>query len=547
MIDFFDISGFALHQYAWLALGGVLFSLSIWFHLIKKQKLAILFLTFAAFAIFIFGALLDPFLNVWDERIHALVAKNTIPNFLEPKLFNHPYVAECNYINWTSAHIWLHKQPLFIWQMALSMKIFGVNEFAVRLPSVILATLSVPIGYRIGRLLLNRNIGYYTAIAISCSWFLLNLVSGVEKIEHNDVSFFFYVTASIWAFIEYIHNQRSIKWIILIGLFAGCAVLTKWLTGLLIFFIWGVYLLATYKFNFKEWRIKHILIALFVTTLIFLPWQIFILKNYPEPALIEYQYNSKHLFEQIENQNTDLFFHFSRIPYLFIGYKYLYSEGTIFMRGLNITLNAIILVFGLLRLIFLIKKREQRITLIATILFVYLFFSLATTKMPAYTFLIGIIWFMSLGVMIDFLIQKIQILVKNRVLSKVFQGVIILLIGFYMLNFTRIRNLHTDECWWRKDMITNKETFLRVKDKIPENGIVFNLRGNGKYNFDMQYVEASFYLNRDCYPLPPSEKTIQDLKKLGFIPVYFSDHPLPDYILNDPDAIFIHEEIYNDL
>lgn len=547
MIDFFDISGFALHQYAWLALGGVLFCISLFFHFKGLDKTALLFLTFSAFALFVFGALLDPFLNMWDERIHAVVAKNSIPNLLEPKFYNHPYISECNYINWMSAHIWLHKQPLFLWQMALSMKLFGVNEFALRFPSVLMATLAVPMGYRIGKILINKQIGYYTAISIAFSWFLLHLVSGGEGIDHNDVCFFFYVTASIWAFIEYNHNHRNIKWVLLIGLFAGCAVLTKWLTGLLVFFIWGVYLIATYKFKIKEWKISHVLLGIFVSLIIFLPWQIFILIQYPEPALFEYQYNSRHLFEQIEEQQTSFFFHFSRIPYLFLGNKSIYAEGTIFWRGITLMINSTLLVFGLIRMIWVIKKRNIQITLMVTLLFIYLFFSLATTKMPAYTFLIGIIWYMSLAAMIDFFIQKVADWIKQPIIRNILQSMILIFFAFYMLNFTRLRNLHTDDCWWRKDIIANKEMFLRVKEMLPENAIVFNLRGSGRFDFNVQYLEASFYLNRDTYPTPPSEKTIQRLKALGYIPVYFSVHPLPDYILNDPDAIFIHEKILNDL
>lgn len=116
-----------------------------------------------------------------------------------------------------------------------------------------------------------------------------------------------------------------------------------------------------------------------------------------------------------------------------------------------------------------------------------------------------------------------------------------------MLNFTRIRNQHTDDTIWRQDMITNKATFLRIKEQLPPNAIVFNLRGSGIYGHNGQYIEASFYIDRDVYPLPPKKETIQTLKSKGFIPVYISKHPLPDYILNDPDAIFIDEEILNDL
>jgi hypothetical protein len=96
-------------------------------------------------------------------------------------------------------------------------------------------------------------------------------------------------------------------------------------------------------------------------------------------------------------------------------------------------------------------------------------------------------------------------------------------------------------------MIENKATFLRIKEKLPKNAIVFNLRGSGIYGHNGQYIEASFYLDCDTYPLPPKEETIKILKSKGFVPVYISKHPLPDYILKDPDAIFINEEILNDL
>ena len=547
MIDFFDISGFALHQYAWLALGGVLFCVSLFFHFKEHDKVALFFLVCTAFSIFIFGALLDPYLNLWDERIHALVAKNSMDNLLKPEFFQHPYVTECNYLNWTSAHIWLHKQPLFIWQMALSMKIFGVNEFAVRLPSVLMATGSVLIGYRIGKLLINEKVAYYTAISITFSWFLINLVSGFEGIEHNDVCFYFYVTASIWCFMEYIHSNRKWKWVIGIGIFAGCAVLTKWLTGLLIFFTWGVYILATYGFKIKQWKWAHILTAVVLCFTIFIPWQIYILEHYNMAAVHEYQYNSKHLFEQIEGQSTQFFFHFEKIPYLFLGYKQFSTDGNSANHTLPIIINSIILVFGLIRLLFFIKQRNIKITLVATLAFIYLFFSIATTKMPAYTFIIGIIWFLSLGMFIDFVMQWISHLFKKPIIGNIFQAIFILFFAYYMLNFTRIRNQHTDDSKWRKDMIANKATFLRIKKQLPPNAIVFNLRGSGIYGHNGQYIEASFYIDRDVYPLPPKEGTIQTLKSKGFIPVYISKHPLPDYILNDPDAIFIDEEILNDL
>ena len=46
-------------------------------------------------------------------------------------LFIFPY----KYQDWTSNHVWLHKQPLPLWSMSASLWMFGINEIAVRLPA----------------------------------------------------------------------------------------------------------------------------------------------------------------------------------------------------------------------------------------------------------------------------------------------------------------------------------------------------------------------------------------------------------------------------
>lgn len=547
MFDFFNISGFAPHQYAWLATGGVFLFFSFWFHLHEKKGWALFFLTLSAFSIYTFAALLDPFLNLWDERFHAVVAKNCISDPLEPKLYKYPLIIEHNYLNWTSAHVWLHKQPLFLWQMALSMKLFGVNEFALRLPSVLMATLSVPLGYQIGKRIINSKIGYYTALAITFSWFLITLVSGGSGIDHNDVAFFFYVTASLWSFVEYIYSDRKNKWVILIGLFAGCAIMTKWLAGLLVYFTWGVYLLSTYGWRLRRWKLSQFLSALVITVLVFLPWQIFIFSAYPEIALHEFEYSNRHLYEQLEFQRTDFFFHFSRIPYLYLGHKLKYADGFIGLRIVTLIFNSIILVGGLVRMGFLIKKRNIKITLYSTLIFVYLFFSIATTKMPAYPFIVGIIWFMSLGVIIDWIIEKIGKWITKPRLRMGIQILSLFLISWYMFNFTRIRHMHSARIGWRQDLIENKSRLLEIKDQLPKNAILFNVRGDESQYYNVTCIEASFYLDRDCYSHAPSPESLQRVKEAGFIPVYFIHHPLPDHCQDDPDALYFDIELLNDL
>lgn len=84
----------------------------------------------------------DKYLHNWDERYHALVAKNMMTEPFAPKLYKNP-VLDYDYRYWSSNHIWLHKQPFPLWCITLSFKLFGVNELALRLPSIFLTTLGI--------------------------------------------------------------------------------------------------------------------------------------------------------------------------------------------------------------------------------------------------------------------------------------------------------------------------------------------------------------------------------------------------------------------
>ena len=101
----------------------------------------------------------DFYLHQWDERYHALVAKNLMSHPFKPTLYENP-VLPYDFKDWMGNHIWLHKQPVPLWSMAASMRLFGVNEIALRLPSMIMSTLGIWITYSIGKYLFNKRIGF---------------------------------------------------------------------------------------------------------------------------------------------------------------------------------------------------------------------------------------------------------------------------------------------------------------------------------------------------------------------------------------------------
>ena len=136
---------------------------------------AVLSLFIAACSLRWFVGHLDPFLADWDERYYALVARNMMDDPFHPMLKTEilfPYDIKA----WCCNHIWLHKQPLYMWQMALSMKIFGVSEFTMRYPSILMGALMVPMLYRI-TLLYTKNawLAFAAAFMFCCSCYHLQL------------------------------------------------------------------------------------------------------------------------------------------------------------------------------------------------------------------------------------------------------------------------------------------------------------------------------------------------------------------------------------
>ena len=160
------------------------FSTSIFLFQRNKVNASLFFLILSSLTAGFFISTLDPFLHIWDEQYHALVAKNLTGNWLKPTLFSSP-ILEYNFRNWTENYIWLHKQPLFLWQIALSIKFFGINELAVRIPSIILHTLTTIIIFRLGSIIKNISTGQYHFRKMSRRLFLECQMPGSNTAAHR--------------------------------------------------------------------------------------------------------------------------------------------------------------------------------------------------------------------------------------------------------------------------------------------------------------------------------------------------------------------------
>ncbi len=498
---------------------GSLFSflLSLIFYAKNKEKLSILFLVITALLINSFAALLDPFLNIWDERFHALVAKNLMSHPLKPTLYDNP-VVNMAYDRWDRSYVWLHKQPLFLWQIALSFSLFGISEFTLRLPDIIMGAILVWIGYRSGKLLVNQRVGYLTGIMILSCNYCLELISGRQELEHNDMAFLFYISLSIWSFIEYEYSKKK-YWIIFIGIFSGFAILCKWLVGLLIYFGWIIYKIQTDKFVMKNY--KDIFIAFLITLIVALPWQIYTWLTYPTDFLEALKLNSLHFSQAVEGHEAS---------------KGYYLEGIKEMYGLwcYYTMIPAIIVFYKR-----ITNKIMAIPLIAMVVFIYLFFTIAVTKMPSFTVIVLMMVMIILASFIDFILEylldKLNFTPNN---SKIFFSVITILLLF-SLNLKSISKRHqvtNNENDYASMMIHNKEIFKKLS--LSRETVLFNVKGR-------HYIEAMFYSSLPAYNFIPDIHQYNDLKNKSKTIAIFNSNELviPYYLKKDPTVIFINEKI----
>ena len=295
-----------------LGISWLFFLGSVFLFFSGKQRAALFLLLGGALFLFIFSALLDPFLHLWDERFHALVAKNMIHHPLIPTLYDDP-VVPMDYDRWDRIHIWLHKQPLFLWPISLSLVLFGPNEFALRLPSILMGVGIVYFVFRTASNLVNTETGYFSALISACSFYLFDMIGGRIMLDHNDIAFLFYISGSLWTLSEYLIT-RNRWWILFTGLFSGGAILCKWLTGLLVYLIWGSYLLIARK-SIKEFF--PLIGALLITAVMVLPWQIYIFTAFPHEASHEMAYASKHFTTVIEGHGGDFWVYFREFPAMF--------------------------------------------------------------------------------------------------------------------------------------------------------------------------------------------------------------------------------------
>ncbi len=162
------------------------------------------------------------------------------------------------------------KPPLYIWMQAISMLIFGINEFSARLPNALIGIVSMIILYLVGYKLFNRKFAILWVLVYAGS-FLPRFYFFFAIIDPTFNLLIFLSAIYLFRFLT--REDYKINKLILPALFIALAILTKGpVAYLIILLLW----LSFWFFNRKNLPFK-IIHLLFFTIISFIPYFIWYL------------------------------------------------------------------------------------------------------------------------------------------------------------------------------------------------------------------------------------------------------------------------------
>ncbi len=216
-----------------------------------------------------------------------------------------------------------NKPPMTYWLIALSGAIFGLTEFAVRLPIALAGIGTVLLTFLIGRTLFSQKVALLSAFVVSFSiQFFIN-----SRYASPEIPLTFFFTLTMYLFIKgYKSNQW--KYIFWSYISLGLVMLTK---GYPYLFVIGgiviVYLFADTKFKLKDFwekfKFLKIHIGLPVALIIGMWWFVYMYMKFGDSFMNVYMEETLHrALGHREVKLTDYFFYLGVILWGFLPYSF---------------------------------------------------------------------------------------------------------------------------------------------------------------------------------------------------------------------------------
>lgn len=180
--------------------------------------------------------------------------------------------------DWVTARLdgvaYLEKSPLVYWMMAASFRIFGVHDWAARLPLALAAVLLCWVTYRFGRWGFCERAGTFAGLILATAAGLYLFT----RIQIPDATLTLTITVAVWAWMRLLEPEeaRPARWALLLGFALGCGLLLKGLIALVFPVGTGLlYMLASGQLiSRRAWAQLRLWIVIAVTLAVAAPWHV---------------------------------------------------------------------------------------------------------------------------------------------------------------------------------------------------------------------------------------------------------------------------------
>lgn len=462
--------------------------------------------TKALMLIFLSGLILrifsgmDFYLHAWDERYHALAARNLLEHPFMPTLYDNPAL-DYDYRSWVDNHVWIHKPPMTLWLIAASLKLFGIHEIVVRIPSILSSAIGVFLTFYIALHFFPKKTALLASFFYAINGLLIDLAVGHSATDHVDTIFIFFIELGIFFAVYYVRRPSSLA-LFLVGVVTGCAILTKWLPGLLVVAVFFILLLQR-----ESWSnaVLHSAIAFGVSAIVFIPWQIYIYSAFPKEAAWETYFNGyRHLFEPLEGHDGTILYHLQMMPRIFG--ELMFIPLLWFFHGL-----------------YKKKINTEAIALVVWIVLPYCFFSIVATKMPGYVMIAAPAIFIMLA-------QAFWDIQEKKSEFKFKKAIVVLLVFLIALpirySYERVRPFQKTDRHpaWVEELRLLESKVGRGKSAV------FNVKEN---------IEAMFYAKITAYPFIPNQAQLEQAVSRGFRVFIFDGTDVPSEIRRNANVVVL--------
>jgi 4-amino-4-deoxy-L-arabinose transferase-like glycosyltransferase len=337
--------------------------------------------------------------------------------------------------------VYLEKPPLCYWATALLFKLFGENEFSSRLFAGLCAWGCILLVYRIGTFFHDKKTGLYSAGVLST--FLYHSIVG--KINILDMPLAFFVGLAAWAGFRYFAGEGQRKgWLYLLYVGSALAFLTKGLIGVVFPFAITILWLSISRRWADIFRLFSP-VGLIFFLLISCPWIILVQKANKD--FLWFFFVREHFLRYTTTLHHRNHITLMYVPVVLIGAL---PWSAFLLKALK---------EGVEKRVLLFKTSEKRF-LLAWIFFIFIFFSVSSSKLIPYIAPI----FLPVAIFMGHLFRSYEDRTTNfekgkgrrflydlPIVLQSFIFIAIILSSFFIKNVKLsqyLENSHIEKWWW---------------------------------------------------------------------------------------------------